>query len=143
MKPFILFTASAFALTLAACGGADGDAPAPTPAADAPMDMADGTMDHSDHDMGDGTMGHGAGIIKSVGAQGDFLTIDHGPIDGIGMGAMTMGFDIMGDVDLAGFVDGDQVAFMVKKGRDNSYRITEICNTGTDGEDCLEGMMDH
>jgi len=59
------------------------------------------------------------------------------------MGAMTMGFDIMGDVDLAGFADGDQVAFMVKKGRDNSYRITEICNTGTDGEDCLEGMMDH
>ena len=45
MKPFILFTASAFALTLAACGGADGDAPAPIPAADAPMDMADGTMD--------------------------------------------------------------------------------------------------
>ncbi len=143
MKPLILFTASAFALTLAACGSAEDKAPTTTAAADTPMDMADGTMDHSDHDMGDGTIGHGIGTIKSVGAQGDFLTIDHGPIDGIGMGAMTMGFDIMGDVDLAGFADGDQVAFMVKKGRDNSYRITAICNTGTDGEDCLKGMMDH
>ncbi|MEL6725452.1 MAG: hypothetical protein AAFP24_10560, partial [Pseudomonadota bacterium] len=58
MKPFILFTASAFALTLAACGGADGDAPAPIPAADAPMDMADGTMDHSDHDMAHRAVAH-------------------------------------------------------------------------------------
>ena len=59
------------------------------------------------------------------------------------MGAMTMGFDIMGDVDLSSFSEGDAVAFMVKKGRDNSYRITTICNTSTDGDDCLESMMDH
>lgn len=144
MKHLILITASALALTLAACGGAEDKAPATTTAADAPMDMASGDMmDHSGHDMGDGTIGHGTGVIKSLGGQGDFLTIDHGPIDGIGMGAMTMGFDIMGDVDLSSFTDGDQVAFMVKKGRDNSYRITAICNTGTDGEDCLDGMMDH
>ncbi len=58
------------------------------------------------------------------------------------MGAMTMGFDIMGDVDLSAFAEGDTVAFMVKKGRDNSYRITTICNTGTEGADCLDEMMD-
>ena len=133
MKPLILFAASAFALTLAACGGSEGKAPTTSTAANAPMDMANGAMmDHSGHDMGDGSIGHGAGIIKAVGAKGDFLTIDHGPIDGIGMDGMTMGFDIM-----------DEVAFMVKKGRDNSYRIMAICNTGTDGEDCLDGMMDH
>lgn len=144
MKPLILFAASAFALTLAACGGSEDKAPTTSTAANAPMDMANGAMmDHSGHDMGDGSIGHGAGIIKAVGAKGDFLTIDHGPIDGIGMDGMTMGFDIMGDVDLSGFADGDEVAFMVKKGRDNSYRIMAICNTGTDGEDCLDGMMDH
>ena len=89
-------------------------------------------------------IGHATGTIRSVGSQGDFLTIDHGPFDGgIDMGAMTMGFDIMGDVDLSGFADGDEVAFMVKQGRDGSYRIMAICNTGTDGADCLDGMMDH
>ena len=133
MKHFTLFTSSALALTLAACGQATDTAPAPAaPAAtEMPMDMADGDT------------GHATGVIKSVGAQGDFLTIDHGPIEGIGMGAMTMGFDIAGDVDLSNFKDGDMVSFMVKKGRDNSYRITAICNTGEAGEDCLSGMMDH
>ena len=146
MKHFTLFTSSALALTLAACGQATDTAPAPAaPAAtDMPMDMADGEMmDHSGHEMGSGDTGHATGVIKSVGAQGDFLTIDHGPIEGIGMGAMTMGFDIAGDVDLSNFKDGDMVSFMVKKGRDNSYRITAICNTGEAGEDCLSGMMDH
>ena len=59
------------------------------------------------------------------------------------MGAMTMGFDIAGDVDLSGFEDGDTVSFMVKKGRDGSYRITAICDTGAAGDECLAGMMDH
>jgi Cu/Ag efflux protein CusF len=144
MKTLTLLTASLFTLSLAACGNAEKAAPAETAKAEAPMEMADGkSMDHSGHDMSDGAMGHGTGIIKSLGTQGDFLTIDHGPIEGIGMGAMTMGFDIMGDVDLSAFAEGDAVAFMVKKGRDNSYRITTICNTGTDGADCLDGMMEH
>lgn len=147
MKPFTLITASLLALSLAACGGAEETA-APTPDnAEPPAAMADHDgMDHGDHEMGaemDG-IGHATGTIRSVGSQGDFLTIDHGPFDGgIDMGAMTMGFDIMGDVDLSGFADGDEVAFMVKQGRDGSYRIMAICNTGTDGADCLDGMMDH
>ena len=118
MKHFTLFTSSALALTLAACGQATDTAPAPAaPAAtEMPMDMADGEMmDHSGHEMGSGDTGHATGVIKSVGAQGDFLTIDHGPIEGIGMGAMTMGFDIAGDVDLSNFKDGDMVSFMVKR----------------------------
>ena len=71
------------------------------------------------------------------------LTIEHGPIEGIGMNAMTMGFNTMGEVDLSAFSEGDPVAFMVKKGRDNSYRITSICNTASDGADCLDNIMDH
>ena len=146
MKLYTLLTVSAAALTLAACGQTDNDAPASDTASqtEPPMEMADGEMmDHSDHDMGSSDTGHATGVIKSVGAQGDFLTIDHGPIDGIGMGAMTMGFDIAGDVDLSGFEDGDTVSFMVKKGRDGSYRITAICDTGAEGDECLAGMMDH
>ena len=79
----------------------------------------------------------------SGGSKGDFLVIDHGPLDSIEMGAMNTGFDIIGGVDLSGFAEGDEVAFTVKQGRDGSYRIMEICNTATDGTDCLEGMMDH
>ena len=145
MKPFTLMSASFLALGLAACGGAEESA-SPTPdTAEQPAAMADHDgMDHGDHQMDaqmDG-IGHATGTIRSVGAQGNFLTIAHGPFDGgIEMGAMTMGFDIMGDVDLSGFADGDEVAFMVKQGRDGSYRIMAICNTGTDGADCLDGEL--
>lgn len=142
-RPFIL-TAGVLALSLTACGGSQDPAPAQAnqPAASSEM-PADGMMDHTEHDMGGGNMGHATGIIKSVGSQSDFLTIDHSQIDGIGMGAMTMGFDIMDGVDLFGFTEGDEVAFMVKKGRDKSYRITAICNMGSAGADCLDSMMDH
>jgi Cu(I)/Ag(I) efflux system periplasmic protein CusF len=144
MKIRTFLTASIFASSLAACGNADETAPTEPATSEAPMEMTAGeTMDHSGHDMSDGMMGHATGIIKSLGTDGDFLTIDHGPIEGIGMGAMTMGFDTLGDVDLSSFAEGDAVAFMVKKGRDNSYRITTICNTSTNGANCLEGMMDH
>lgn len=142
--------AALLALGLCACGNAQQPETAATPESDMTASMTDATEmdhdDHADHDMGekmDG-VGHATGIIRSVGAQGDFLTIDHGPFEGdIDMGAMTMGFDIMGDVDLSGFTDGDEVAVMVKQGRDGSYRIMAICNLGTDGADCLDTIMDH
>ena len=59
------------------------------------------------------------------------------------MGAMTMGFEILSGVDLSDYERGDNVSFMVKKGRDGSYRITVICNTDTEGADCLMSKMDH
>lgn len=147
MRPLSLIAAGLLALSLAACGGAEETSLPATSEADVSMAMAgDAGMHHADHAMGamgDG-VGHATGTIRSVGAQGDFLTIDHGSFDGgIEMGAMTMGFDIMGDVDLSGFSDGDEVAFAVKQGRDSSYRVMAICNTGADGADCLDGMMDH
>lgn len=147
MKPLTLMTASLLALGLAACGGAEKSAAPTADTAKEPAAMADHDgMDHGDHDMGekmDG-IGHATGTIRSVGSQGNFLTIEHGPFDGgIQMDAMTMGFDIMGDIDLSGFSEGDEVAFMVKQGRDGSHRIMAICNTGADGADCLDGMMDH
>lgn len=144
MKTFTLLAASLFALPLTACGNADQVTPSQNPKIEAPMEVPAGdTMDHSNHDMSDTAIGHGTGIIKSLSTQGDFLTIDHGPIEGVGMSAMMMGFDIMGDVDLSIFAEGDAVAFMVKKGRDSSYRITAICKTVAEGSDCLNEMMDH
>ncbi|WP_430404224.1 copper-binding protein [Hyphomonas sp.] len=144
MKTIKLLTGSLFTLSLAACGNAEGTAPAGSEKNEVQMEMSNGeTMDHSGHDMSDEGIGHGVGIIKSLGTEGDFLTIEHGPIEGMGMNAMTMGFDTMGGVDLSAFAEGDTVAFMVKKGRDNSYRITSICNTASDGADCLNNIMDH
>jgi Cu/Ag efflux protein CusF len=137
-------TAAVFALSLTACDGSQEPAPAKVsqPAASSEMPAVE-TMDHTGHDMNGGNMGHATGVIKSVSSQSDFLTIDHGPIDGIGMGAMTMGFDILDGVDVSSFAEGDEVAFMVKKGRDKSYRITAICDMRSDGADCLGSMMDH
>ncbi|KJS34506.1 MAG: hypothetical protein VR74_20130 [Hyphomonas sp. BRH_c22] len=81
--------------------------------------------------------GEGQGTIISIGPDGDFLTIGHGPIEGVGMGAMTMGFETLSRVDLAGFAKGDKVAFSVKQGRDGSFRVTVICNIEAHGKDCL------
>ena len=135
------FIALSLASVLAACGQ---DQRHSGDQQDHANHAAPSSADHEDgthHQSGD--VGHGRGVIRSVGAQGDFLTIEHGPIEGVGMGAMTMGFDILGDVDLSDFSDGDEVAFGVKRGRDNSYRIVAICNIGADGEDCLEGMLEN
>ncbi|GGY48861.1 copper-binding protein [Parvularcula lutaonensis] len=121
-------TLSASLVTLSACGertetAATGDA-------------------HKGHDMAmSGDMGHATGTVVSVGDGR--LGINHGPIEGVGMGAMTMEFGVMGAVDPSEFDAGDEVAFMVRRGRDGSYRITAICNMGDLGTDCLDGMMDH
>jgi Cu/Ag efflux protein CusF len=152
MKHLTQLTLTALAaLSLSACGGGEMDH---SKMDDAKMDHS--TMDHSKMDqmksMGD--TGHTTGIIVSVSPDGKEATIDHQEIEGVGMSAMTMGFGITSAVDLSGFgitsaVDlsgfakGDKVSFMVKKGRDGSYRITAICNTVTDGKDCLDAKMDH
>ncbi len=148
MKHITQLAASAiFALSLVACSG--GQDSAETKSADnSTMNhstMNHGTKDHSQ--MGDkkmtGDTGHTTGVIVSISEDGQQATIDHQEIAGVGMGAMTMGFGILSSVDLSGYEKGDNVSFMVKKGRDGSYRITAICNTDTDGADCLTSKMDH
>lgn len=141
MKHLTQLTLTALAaLSLSSCGGGEMDH---SKMDDAKMDHS--TMDHSKMDqmksMGD--TGHTTGIIVSVSPDGKEATIDHQEIEGVGMSAMTMGFGITSAVDLSGFAKDDKVSFMVKKGRDGSYRITAICNTETDGKDCLDAKMDH
>ena len=142
MKHLTQLTLTALAaISLSACGGS-GDMDH-SKMDDSKMDHS--TMDHSQMDdkktMGD--TGHTTGVVVSISPDGSEATIDHKAIDGVGMGAMTMGFGITSTVDLSGYEKDDKVSFMVKKGRDGSYRITAICNTDTDGKDCLDAKMDH
>ena len=142
MKHLTQLTLTALAaISLTACGGS-GEMD------HSKMDdtkMNHNTMDHSKMDeakmMGD--IGHTTGVIISISPDGSEATIDHQEIEGVGMGAMTMGFGITSTVDLSAFEKDDNVGFMVKRGRDGSYRITAICNTDTDGKDCLGAKMDH
>ena len=132
MKHLTQLTLTALAaISLSACGGSG--------------DMDHSKMDHSQMDdtktIGD--TGHTTGVVVSISPDGSEATIDHKAIDGVGMAAMTMGFDITSTADLSGYEKDDNVSFMVKKGRDGSYRITAICNTDTDGKDCLDAKMDH
>ncbi|MGB0907971.1 MAG: copper-binding protein [Maricaulaceae bacterium] len=134
MKHTMKITLTALvALGLTACG------------AETSGEMDHSTMDHSTMDEGKmaGDTGHTTGVIFSISPDGKEATIDHQEIEGVGMGAMTMGFGITSTVDLTGYTKSDNVSFMVKKGRDGSYRITAICNTDTDGKDCLDAKMDH
>ena len=126
-------------LMLAACGQSHDGAAHTDHEADKSQDQTHGEI-HAGHADTAGAVGYGRGVIRAVGPEKDFLTIAHGPLEGIEMGAMTMGFDILAGVDLSGFSDGDEVAFAVKRGRDNSFRISAICNTATEGEDCLDAL---
>lgn len=133
MKHLNTLTLTALAaLSLTACGGENH------------TEMDHSKMDHSkmkkDTMMGD--TGHTTGVIISISPDGKEATINHQEIKGVGMGAMTMGFGITSTVDLSGYSKNDPVSFMVKKGRDGSYRITAICNTDKSGKDCLNTMMD-
>lgn len=143
---------------MGACGGHDHSTQNESSTADSTSAGADVATDHSGHNMSNSDaaesmddkngmaegIGHATGAVRSVDGEDGFLTIQHGPFSGgIDMGAMTMGFDIMGDVDLAGFKEGDNIAFMVKQGLDDGLRVMQICNTDTNGADCLKDTMKH
>jgi Cu(I)/Ag(I) efflux system periplasmic protein CusF len=126
---------AAVALLLTACG----DSPPPAQDASTSMDASQDSMaeDATQEPELNGGVGQATGTIESIGADRKFVTIDHGPFDGIDMGAMTMGFEVMGDTELTGFSEGDQVSFEVKRGRDGSYRVIKICAVDASGADCL------
>lgn len=130
MNERVLF-AALFTLVLAGCGGETNGT-----AIEAQVPMAD----HASHGQASGAVddhGYGLGVVKSVSQDGRSVVIDHGPIEGIGMGAMTMKFGAQGDVDLSALTADDKVAFEVQRGRDGSYRVTRYCDAQEQGEDCL------
>lgn len=157
MKTFIKYTGSiGAAFLIAACSGpsetaedtskvaSDGVAqsnPISESEGSAEMDtMHAGDHADMDHHMASDT-GHTTGTIVTISPDGKNVTIDHEAIGGVNMGAMTMGFGATSDVDLSAFSKGDRVSFMVKRGRDNSYRVTAICDMNAQGDDCLHNLM--
>ncbi|MBB4660243.1 copper-binding protein [Parvularcula dongshanensis] len=146
-----ILTMSAATLLLAACGVEDAsvDEPATTAptdrAAAMPMQAADmQNMDRMDHDAmmrGDMSMGMGKGRVVEIDEDGNRVRIDHDAIEGVGMAAMTMFFEAKRGVDLAALEAGDEVHFMLEKGRDSTYRISAICDIeGQEHERCMASM---
>jgi len=84
-------------------------------------------------------MAAATGVVKGIGEKQ--LIIDHGPIQGSTMGAMTMGFNFLKSVDISELAEGDEIAFLMKVGRDGSFRISAICKPAEDGEDCLQSLL--
>jgi len=84
-------------------------------------------------------MAAGTGVVKGIGEKQ--LIIDHGPIQGSTMGAMTMGFSLLKKFDISGLAEGDEIAFLMKVGRDGSLRISAICKPAQDGEKCLQALL--
>ena len=84
-------------------------------------------------------MAAATGVIKGIGEKQ--LIIDHGPIQGSTMGAMTMGFNFLKKVDVSNLAEGDEIAFLMKVGRDGSFRISAICKPAEDGDDCLKALL--
>ena len=101
------------------------------------------TLTHEMHGGGEtgstdtGVIDHAAGVVVEVDLEGKRIKLDHDEMPNIGMSAMTMFFGVAGDVDLGEFEAGDKVRFMVKQGRDGSYRIMAMCDAVEDGADCL------
>ena len=84
-------------------------------------------------------MAAATGVVKGIGENQ--LIIDHGPIQGSTMGAMTMGFNFLKSVDVSEIAEGDEIAFLMKIGRDGSFRISAICKPAQDGDDCLQSLL--
>ena len=84
-------------------------------------------------------MAAATGVVKGIGEKQ--LIIDHGPIQGSTMGAMTMGFNFLKNVDVSNLAEGDEIAFLMKVGRDGSFRIAAICKPAQDGDDCLQSLL--
>lgn len=134
-RTVLLLTAS---LVLTACEG-DNNATS-TPAE--PETPPSRTMNHASHAMAEvpayGAVGEATGTIRDLDSEAGYATIAHGEFSGdISMGAMTMGFQTLGGVDLSGLSEGSEVAIRVKQGRDGTYRIMAICPTRDASLDCL------
>jgi Cu/Ag efflux protein CusF len=65
------------------------------------------------------------GVIKKLDIQTRKITLQHGPIDNLGMSAMTMGFRVAPGVNLEGFAPGDAVQFRAIEA-DRNYVITTL-----------------
>ena len=59
-------------------------------------------------------------------APNNMVNLTHAPMPELNWPEMTMDLPTTRRVDLSSFNEGDKVEFMLKKGRDNRFRITEM-----------------
>ena len=121
MKNRALILAVLGAWGLAACGESDSTATetdTPTAAAGANTSMQAGPAAAPAGDTYSGD-----GDITEI--SGDKVTISHGPIEGIGWPAMTMGFSVASPDVLQGLSVGDPVQFQFQKAG-SDYIISSI-----------------
>lgn len=83
----------------------------PTHAAESKMPAADATH-------------RGAGIVKEIKAAENKIKIDHGPIQSLGWGGMTMFFDVSERRLLENLKPGDKVAFDIGRDKNGRFVIT-------------------
>lgn len=118
-------------LTLAACGEQHAD---PDAHAEHGQPMADKAPMQSPLQSAP-AIGHASGEIVAIDAAAGRIQLRHGPIDGLGMGAMTMFFEVADTVDLGAHGNGEQVGFSVQRSRDGRYRVLALC---APGQQCID-----
>ena len=139
-----ILSASVLAASVAACDQTGAPSQDQELSEKMPMDTAEAPpTSNLQADTMDNLTGHATGVIVSIAPDGESVKIDHGPFEGIDMGAMTMNFELMGDADLVELSEGDEVGFVIKRGRDGTYRIMDICGPAAGGYDCLERIKDN
>lgn len=84
-----------------------------------------------------GDIGHAFGEVVSTSQQTASITIDHGPIHGTPNPAATSKFDVIASEEITALSGGDQVEFLVRKGDDGTYRVSEICKMEKGSGSCL------
>ena len=89
-------------------------------------------MDHSGHGSmkmeapADVTEAEAKAKINTVDADAGMVNVTHDPVPALGWPAMTMDLPVTRRVDLSTVKPGSDVKIMLKKGRDNQFRIVEI-----------------
>ena len=129
----IVFTVVALSALLTGCGDHNHGGHADHKSADknqADMKLVENLPDD---------MAAAQGVV--TGFADDLVMIKHGDIQGAGMGPMTMGFGFLNEVDVSALKEGDEIAFLMKIGRDDSLRIVGYCKPVQEGPDCLQALL--
>ena len=70
------------------------------------------------------------GVVTAVKLTSGKLTISHGPISGLGMGAMTMDFSVYDPAMLEDISKGHEIAFVLEQAKGGDLVIMEIEDLG-------------
>ena len=87
---------------------------------------------HSDHSMhgdsmaSDTNQAMATGVLHKIDAPNNMVNLTHEPVPELNWPKMTMDLPTTRRVDLSAFDEGDKVQFVLKKGRDNKFRIIEM-----------------